>query len=68
MGGGMSSRAVIPSISVLLPKSLMARPIITPCLAYHLTILHMNAKAQKECCTDACLQLNILGVKQATQN
>ncbi len=38
------------------------------CLAYQLAILHMHTRTWKECCSDACSQLNLLGVEQATQN
>ncbi len=36
------------------------------CLAYQLAIAHMNKWTWEECCTEACLQLNQLGMVQAT--
>ncbi len=43
-------------------------PSIILCLAYQLAILHMHTITWKECCSNACSQLNLLGVEQATQN
>ena len=39
---------------------------MTLCLAYQIAIEHMNKWTWKECCTEACKQLNQLGIKQAT--
>ena len=37
------------------------------CLAYRTAIRHMNSWTWKQCCTEACRQLNELGVVQATK-
>lgn len=36
------------------------------CLAYQLAILNMNTWTWMECCNEACLRLNPLGIQQAT--
>ncbi|KAI2495979.1 hypothetical protein MHU86_18546 [Fragilaria crotonensis] len=45
---------------------LQSRSIIL-CLAYRTAIRHMNSWTWKQCCTEACRQLNELGVVQATK-
>ena len=37
------------------------------CAAYRTAILHMNSWTWKQCCSEACRQLNDLGVAQATK-
>ncbi|KAI2502439.1 hypothetical protein MHU86_12015 [Fragilaria crotonensis] len=45
---------------------LQSRSIIL-CLAYQTAIRHMNSWTWKQCCSEACRQLNELGVVQATK-
>ncbi|KAI2491823.1 hypothetical protein MHU86_22729 [Fragilaria crotonensis] len=41
---------------------------MTLCLAYQIAIVNMNVWTWEECCTEACQQLNRLGMEQATHH
>ena len=41
---------------------------LTLCLAYQIALVNMNVWTWEECCTEACQQLNRLGMEQATHH